>query len=641
MALEWLKDVPEWTSPPILAAVPPRPALNVTSRPQGSGIVPTQAEANLPPSSETDDDQLAWQTEVECEAHTDLAAWLDVMMELIKYPERTSTNILRADILFVENVPEQEHTAQNTSKGWSLRQTIIREILPRRPGVNSNLIELCSIYVAPDDAQTALVTYTPLIVSKNAHFATMDELMAASKRPDKPSEIPFYHPAVLALAFTYESRSSPGAVDNRNRLAIHILPFPSNASEPALNRVAHSLLKTIHIHTWGKAHDYKARVTHDRLVNKELFQDVYLNLKHRWASYLCKEWKEKTNPEKHVHEDLAVCAWLMVFWRNKFGNDAATSTEDKVRLRDRPWLADTRTWGRPTGGFVDVGCGNGLLVWLLNNEGYIGSGFDIRPRKSWELFDHETTIQVEFPSPNVNGRHTPHSETVSVRKANLHVHTLDAVRIIYDHLQASGAGSAAAASRCFPAGSFLIGNHADEMTPLMPLLASTIPDCTGLLNIPCCPWMVSGDRFTRTNYRVAREEVANLLDIPRDASATEDQIAHLRKEMSEIALGPPVDSVQKEQPSAGGSKMIAYLTYISHLHLIAGWHVEKEALRMPSTKNWSVVSTQKVRRDAPCEKVLELMSEAVQIWKARDARSEGKWFLSPTTSISHDKNATR
>jgi tRNASer (uridine44-2'-O)-methyltransferase len=98
-----------------------------------------------------------------------------------------------------------------------------------------------------------------------------------------------------------------------------------------------------------------------------MYQDVYLNLKHRWASYLVKEWREGTDPEKHVHEDLALAAWLMCLWRIKFG-DPAYEREVTVGLKERPWLTNGQSWSRPPGGFVDVGCGNGLLVWLLNNE---------------------------------------------------------------------------------------------------------------------------------------------------------------------------------------------------------------------------------------------------------------------------------
>ena len=43
-------------------------------------------------------------------------------------------------------------------------------------------------------------------------------------------------------------------------------------------------------------------------------------------------------------------------------------------------------------GFVDLGCGNGLLVYLLTKEGIPnGVGLDIRKRKIWNFFREQGT----------------------------------------------------------------------------------------------------------------------------------------------------------------------------------------------------------------------------------------------------------
>lgn len=57
--------------------------------------------------------------------------------------------------------------------------------------------------------------------------------------------------------------------------------------------------------------------------------------------------------------------------------------------------------------------------------------------------------------------------------------------------------------------------------------------------------------------------------------------------MTELQRGPPTlkDST---------SRNVAYLRYLSHLHLQAGWKLEKEALRIPSTKNWTIVARQRL-----------------------------------------------
>ncbi|OXB62029.1 hypothetical protein ASZ78_015671 [Callipepla squamata] len=44
--------------------------------------------------------------------------------------------------------------------------------------------------------------------------------------------------------------------------------------------------------------------------------------------------------------------------------------------------------------FVDLGCGNGLLVHILSNEGHLGRGIDVRRRKIWDMFGPETHLEV-------------------------------------------------------------------------------------------------------------------------------------------------------------------------------------------------------------------------------------------------------
>ncbi|GAM28230.1 hypothetical protein SAMD00019534_114060, partial [Acytostelium subglobosum LB1] len=92
--------------------------------------------------------------------------------------------------------------------------------------------------------------------------------------------------------------------------------------------------------------------------------------------------------------------------------------------------------------FVDIGCGNGFLVNLLNMEGYPGIGIDLRSRKVWEKY-----------SPEV--------------RANLFE------RGIYPKDQA------------FPEYDWIIGNHSDELTPWVPYIASKSTNQRFFL-LPCC-----------------------------------------------------------------------------------------------------------------------------------------------------------
>lgn len=79
-------------------------------------------------------------------------------------------------------------------------------------------------------------------------------------------------------------------------------------------------------------------------------------------------WTETTDPLKFIHEDLAIAAYLICLMQ-------------KDRASKKP-------------SFVDIGCGNGLLVYILNQEGFPGKGIDVRSRKIWKKYPKETNLKV-------------------------------------------------------------------------------------------------------------------------------------------------------------------------------------------------------------------------------------------------------
>lgn len=44
--------------------------------------------------------------------------------------------------------------------------------------------------------------------------------------------------------------------------------------------------------------------------------------------------------------------------------------------------------------FADLGCGNGLLVYILIEEGYEGYGYDVRARKLWSLYPSNVSSKL-------------------------------------------------------------------------------------------------------------------------------------------------------------------------------------------------------------------------------------------------------
>ncbi|KAG7247724.1 hypothetical protein CRUP_015893, partial [Coryphaenoides rupestris] len=81
------------------------------------------------------------------------------------------------------------------------------------------------------------------------------------------------------------------------------------------------------------------------LLPVEKYGPVYQQLKDKYRA-MVKVWPEVTDPEKFVYEDVAIATYLLVLWGEE---RAETGTMDKQS-------------------FVDLGCGNGLLVHILSNE---------------------------------------------------------------------------------------------------------------------------------------------------------------------------------------------------------------------------------------------------------------------------------
>ena len=107
-------------------------------------------------------------------------------------------------------------------------------------------------------------------------------------------------------------------------------------------------------------------------------------------------------------------------------------------------------------------------------------------------------------------------------------------------------------------GIFIIANHADELTPWTPVLA-TLSSASGYLSIPCCAWTFD-ERYERArtqDYPVADEDFVESLYLGGDGS--------------------------------NSSSYSRYRIWLASLSLHCGWQVETETLRIPSTRNWAIV----------------------------------------------------
>lgn len=91
---------------------------------------------------------------------------------------------------------------------------------------------------------------------------------------------------------------------------------------------------------------------------------------------------------------------------------------------------------------MDLGCGNGLLVYILNQEGHPGYGIDLRRRKIWDSVFQETRLEEQSLVPSVQ--------------------------------------------TAFPGADWLLGNHSDELTPWMAVFAAATSFHCRYFVLPCC-----------------------------------------------------------------------------------------------------------------------------------------------------------
>jgi len=145
------------------------------------------------------------------------------------------------------------------------------------------------------------------------------------------------------------------------------------------------------------------------MVPKELYLRTYARLKEKHAQRWVQSWPEKTDPRKFVFEDIAIASWLVSLWsleRAKSRKDQALfGSEDQSKEAEEQKGQEvgeeqdessksvdiTEEVRKQT--FVDLGCGNGLLTHILNEEGHRGTGIDLVSRKVWAVYGAGTQLE--------------------------------------------------------------------------------------------------------------------------------------------------------------------------------------------------------------------------------------------------------
>lgn len=424
--------------------------------------------------------------------------------------------------------------------GLSLERTVVRELIPRKPHVDAPLRQSCLIYQdrkSLGHTSTIIVVYVPHATSEK--------------------HIPWYHPCVQALAYQYQ-RDGVGA-----KISVHYKPFPASVEAPTdrLHRTFLSLLQTFvrlaRIETPNQhspndvpgpvlpsARPTNAASLKDTILPQHVVQNTYSRLKQIYAADLIARWTEKTDPAKHVFEDIAIAAFLLELWRSMYRDEVFP-------------------------GFVDTACGNGVLVYLLVREGFRGYGFDARRRKTWEVLGIDDCLFEKLCIPK------PLLDTLDVGDLS-QLGEIDINNGIYNP------------------NTFIIANHADELTPWTPILAALSSPTVYLpfLAIPCCSHALSGSPYRYT-----------LKDVDAGLSDGNSHGSH----DSGVALesGQPHQGdlkalrAQRAQATSHSDGKSAYACLTKKTVALAeelDFETEMTLMRIPSTRNIGIVGNRHRKR---------------------------------------------
>ncbi|XP_061769870.1 probable tRNA (uracil-O(2)-)-methyltransferase isoform X1 [Nerophis ophidion] len=185
------------------------------------------------------------------------------------------------------------------------------------------------------------------------------------------------------------------------------------------------------------------------LLPVEKYSLTYQQLKDKYKA-MVKVWPEVTDPEKFVFEDVAIATYLLVLWSEE-------QTEHDLKTKQS---------------FVDLGCGNGLLVHILTNEGHPGKGIDVRKRTIWDMYDSNTLLEEQAITPGD--------------------------------------------SFLFPDTDWLIGNHSDELTPWIPVIAARSSYSCRYFVLPCCFFDFFGKYQRRQSQKSQYKEYIDFItDVSR------------------------------------------------------------------------------------------------------------------------------
>ncbi|KAK2814280.1 hypothetical protein FQN49_008243 [Arthroderma sp. PD_2] len=518
--------------------------------------------------------------------------FLSVSTHLLANPNLISPSLFRADILYdssgiLQTIADKESglsDGRDATKaereetrssavlngtrppsifpGFALKRAVVRRLIPRNPNLDPTHDQTCHLYEGIKDSTAQDDVHKTSYLAIYYPYATSEQ------------DMPYYHPVVRGFALLYTHDDTSNGI-----LSLHFLPFSSDIPSTIPNRLHRTLLNLLSIHirlasgpsATSHPSGTQPRPFKDNLIPQHTIQNTYTKLKSKYAPSLVKNWVEVTEPSKHVFEDLSIAAFLIELWRIMYHLPTPASTPGEnvdvcvdVMERGRP----EQVIGFP--GFVDIACGNGVLVYILLAEGYKGWGFDARSRKTWSIFPPWAQEQLKertcVPQP------------------------------FKDTLPISGDGSDLTISGQFKDDTFIISNHADELTLWTPLLGilSNPSQPLPFLAIPCCSHGLSGARHRYPPPRgdLKRDHKDAVETINRQSNEDDNKEHHEQKSQPGSGDLKALRSRKVEAQQNPGSLSSTYGCLTAKLVSIAeevGYEVDKTLLRIPSTRNIGVI----------------------------------------------------
>ena len=470
--------------------------------------------------------------------------------------------------------------------GFFLQRTIARRLIPRHPQRDRPIVQTCRILHATD-----------LLESPGGGGIRVRTLALLSPAAVAP---PGHHPGVQSLAYLHVWTPSPSPSSLlRGRLSLH-LPHPTAQpiAEPA-STLSVGQLRVL----WERGQ--ACRRTEPAA---DCVQRTFAALEAGHGERLRAAWAEPTDPAKRVREDLGVAAWLMEVWRDTYSLPRRARSGTTA-----PPAAASRL--PPFPGFVDIGCGDGLLTDVLLAEGYPGVGIDARRRPTWARLRPATRACLRealvVPQPLLDraveeGRPTPSpfsspspSPPSSARASPPTTRLFESARSRRASPSPAPPAEAPQHNGLFAPGTFLIAHHADELVAWTPLLAARAG--SPFVAVPCCAHNLSGARFRAPGP--ANSWTACALAPTHFAGGPRPAAARLKSVPIGTPLAAEAGDLKRLAPAAraqqGPSSYDALCGWVGSLAREVGFEVTEAWLPIPSIRNTALLGWRPESRDGP------------------------------------------